>query len=174
MEDRLILVDTRDRVIGSCGKAEAHAAPKLHRAFSVFLYRDEQMLLQRRARDKYHSGGLWTNACCSHPRMGEELAEAVPRRMTEELGIAPAVEEKFSFVYCAKFRDDLWEYEYDHVLVGTCGETPAPNADEVEESRWVSFSELRRELVERPETFTAWFLIAAPRVLDLLETDKNL
>ena len=169
MEDKLILVDTRDREIGSCGKAEAHAAPRLHRAFSVFLYRNGEMLLQRRARGKYHSGGLWTNACCSHPRVGETLTEAVPRRMMEELGIAPEVEEAFSFVYCAKFRDDLWEYEYDHVFVGACGEELALNREEAEESCWMPFGALRRALLERPEAFTAWFLIAAPRVLDLLE-----
>ena len=165
----LTLVNTRDEVIGSCEKAKAHEAPTLHRAFSVFLYSDKGMLLQRRARGKYHSGGLWTNACCSHPRYGESLAEAVPRRMREELGCVPDVREIFSFVYCAKFAEDLWEYEYDHVFLGACGQTPVLDPEEAEECRWVGFEELRTELVEKPEQFTAWFLIAAPRVLAFLE-----
>lgn len=165
----LTLVNTRDEVIGSCEKAQAHAAPTLHRAFSVFLYSDKGMLLQRRSRGKYHSGGLWTNACCSHPRYGETLSEAVPRRMEEELGWSEAVQEIFSFVYCAQFAPDLWEYEYDHVFLGPCDRDPVLNPEEAEEFRWVEFEALRRELVEHPEQFTAWFLIAAPRVLDFLE-----
>lgn len=164
----LTLVDTQDRPIGTCEKAEAHRRPRLHRAFSVFLYSAKGMLLQRRAEGKYHSGGLWTNACCSHPRAGEALEEAVPRRMEQELGLRADVREVFSFVYCAKFAEDLWEYEYDHVFLGWCGEEPVLDPAEAEEYRWVSFADLRRELVERPEAFTPWFLIAAPRVLDFL------
>ena len=165
----LTLVNTRDEVTGSCEKALAHEKPTLHRAFSVFLYSSRGMLLQRRARSKYHCGGLWTNACCSHPRYGETLERSVPRRMEEELGLCPDVREIFSFTYCAKFADNLWEYEYDHVFLGYCDKEPALNPEEAEECRWVSFEDLRRELVECPEEFTPWFLIAAPRVLDFLE-----
>ena len=169
----LTLVDTRDEVIGSCEKLAAHKKPTLHRAFSVFLYSDRGMLLQRRAREKYHSGGLWTNACCSHPRYGEELLQSVPRRMWEELRVQAQVEELFSFIYCAKFAEDLWEYEYDHVFLGRCDADPVLDPGEAEEYRWIPFDALRRELIEKPEEFTPWFLIAAPRVLDILEREAE-
>ncbi len=166
--EELTLVDTEDRVIGSMEKAQAHTKPVLHRAFSVFLYDGDRMLLQKRHRDKYHSGGLWTNACCSHPRFGESLEEAVPRRLREEVGCAPEVREIFDFIYCAKFREDLWEYEYDHVYLGRCTEPFRFDPQEAEDSVWMPMAELRRQLVEEPCKFTPWFLIAAPRVLDFL------
>lgn len=167
--DELVLVDTRDRELGPCGKLAAHRAPLLHRAFSIFLCSQDQMLLQRRNRAKYHSGGLWANACCSHPRMGESLETAARRRMEEELGMSVPVEELFSFLYFAKFSDCLYEYEYDHVFLGRCTQIPPFNPQEIEEMRWVGFDTLRSELVRRPEEFSVWFLSAAPRVLDLLE-----
>lgn len=167
--EELILVDTKDQEIGSCEKLAAHVRPTLHRAFSVFLYSDGQMLLQRRSQSKYHSGGLWTNACCSHPRIGETLEESTTRRMAEELGVSVPLTELFSFVYCAHFADNLWEHEYDHVFLGEYRGMPEFNPEEAEQMRWISFSDLRRELVEQPEMYTVWFHIAAPRVLDLLE-----
>ena len=167
--EEIILVDTRDRIVGSCEKLAAHRRPTLHRAFSVFLYADGQMLLQRRNRNKYHSGGLWTNACCSHPRKGETLEASTARRMVEELGVSVPLTEVFSFVYCARFADDLWEHECDHVFVGEYRGMPQFDPEEAEEMRWISFADLRRELVERAAEYTPWFHIAAPRVLDLLE-----
>lgn len=167
--EEIILVNTRDEPIGTCEKLAAHVRPTLHRAFSVFLHSNGQMLLQKRNREKYHSGGLWTNACCSHPRAGETLAEAVPRRMREELGIQVPLAELFSFVYFARFSDRLFEYEYDHVFLGEYAGMPRFDPAEAEEMRWVDFSQLRQELAEHPEQFTVWFLSAAPRVLDYLE-----
>lgn len=117
-EDQLILVDLDDVPIGSAGKAEVHRRGLLHRAFSVFLTDGERMLLQRRSRGKYHSGGLWANACCSHPRAGESLEQAVPRRLKEELGISCPVEELFSFHYFSQYGPQLFEYELDHVFLG--------------------------------------------------------
>ncbi len=166
----ITLVDTRDVALQSCEKLHAHEMPRLHRAFSVFLYRDGQMLLQRRSSGKYHSAGLWTNACCSHPRWGEDLNRAVSRRLQQELGWQGEVKELFSFIYCVTFANGLWEYEYDHVFTGICNDTPHPNTDEADAVRWVSFQELRSLLLTNPEQFTAWFLIAAPRVLDYLES----
>lgn len=171
--ENIILVDTADRPIGICEKLEAHARPILHRAFSIFLHSDGQMLLQKRNRNKYHSGGLWTNACCSHPRVGESLETAASRRLQEELGIQAPLAELFSFLYFAQFSDHLFEYEYDHVLLGEYSGTPDFNPDESEEMRWVRFPQLRRELVETPESFSVWFLSAAPRVLDHLEAQQN-
>ena len=97
--DELILVDLSDHEIGTMDKAEAHRIGRLHRAFSVFIVHGGKMLLQRRNSKKYHSGGLWANACCSHPRKGESLEAAAARRLSEELGISCAVTELFSFVY---------------------------------------------------------------------------
>jgi isopentenyl-diphosphate delta-isomerase len=168
--EELILVDTRDQAIGSCEKIRTHKKGLLHRAFSVFLYSGDQMLLQKRSREKYHSGGLWTNACCSHPRTAETVAEAVSRRLQEELHISAPVFEAFSFIYYTQFPNQLIEYEYDHVLLGEYGEMPEFNPEEAEEMRWVRFDALREALLKHPEQFTIWFLIAAPRVLNLLES----
>lgn len=172
--EEIILINTRDEPIGTCEKLAAHVQPTLHRAFSVFLHSNGQMLLQKRNREKYHSGGLWTNACCSHPRAGETLEEAVPRRMQEELGIQVPLTELFSFVYFARFSDRLFEYEYDHVFLGEYAGLPDFDPDEAEELRWVSFPQLRQELVEHPEQFTVWFLSAAPKVLDYLEGESSI
>lgn len=166
MAEKIILVDEFDRPVGSAEKMEAHRAPKLHRAFSVFIHHNGYMLIQRRAMGKYHSAGLWANACCSHPREGEPTELAVIRRMEEELGmrnVFPA--ELFSFVYEHKFRDDLYEHEYDHVFAARYGGTLNVNEDEVMETEWVEFGELSSRLRETPEKFAIWFQIAAPRVL---------
>ena len=117
MNDDIILVDIFDSEIGHTDKDDAHRRGLLHRAFSVFVIHDGRMLIQKRSRDKYHSGGLWTNACCSHPREGESLDQAVPRRMREELGFSSRAEELFSFVYRHVFSDGLVEYEFDHVFL---------------------------------------------------------
>lgn len=169
IEDMLIMVDTQDHPLGPCKKMQAHQSARLHRAFSVFLCCDGNMLLQRRAAGKYHSGGLWANACCSHPRWGETLGEAVTRRLWEELNICPPVNELFSFLYMAEFSNGLSEYELDHVFLGECDQIPDFAPSEISEMRFVSFSQLRKELVDQPQQFAPWFLIAAPRVLDYLE-----
>ncbi len=170
MDDQLILVDLNDRPTGAGEKLWTHQNDRLHRAFSVFVVWENKMLLQRRARDKYHSGGLWANACCSHPRVGEDLEQAVSRRLREELGIqnAPA-EELFSFVYRTDFGE-LTEFEYDHVLLARYGGAIAPDPEEIEETRWTDLSELKQDILERPGAYASWFLIAAPKVLDFLET----
>ena len=123
------------------------------------------MLLQKRSAEKYHSGGLWTNACCSHPRQGEELSEAVGRRLKEELGVRMPVEELYSFVYRAQFENGLTEYEYDHVFLGEYDGEIRLNEEEASEIRWMDMDELAEDLWKNPEKYTAWFLIAAPQVL---------
>ncbi|GHS92876.1 isopentenyl-diphosphate Delta-isomerase [Synergistales bacterium] len=167
--EKIILVDVFDNQVGAAGKIEAHQSPKLHRAFSVFVYHEDKMLIQRRSTRKYHSGGLLANACCSHPRVGERTEEAVLRRMEEELGAAGVnAKELFSFVYMHKFQDTLYEYEYDHVFVVDYDGALTIDEEEIDVVKWVEFEELARCLREQPTTFASWFLIAAPRVLDAI------
>ena len=168
MNQDVILVNLHDEPVGTATKEEAHRRGDLHRAFSAFLYHEDRLLIQQRAFHKYHSGGLWANTCCSHPRPGEELEEAVKRRLKEEAGIECEVKEIFSFVYKHQFAEDLYEHEYDHVFLGEyCGE-PLPDPEEIEAFRWISFGDLKRELAEEPEKFAPWFVIAAPRVLRVI------
>ena len=119
MEDQLIRVDIYDKEVGYGTKEEVHRKGLLHRAFSVFLVDDDRMLIQKRHREKYHSGGLWANSCCSHPRKDESLEEAVERRLEEELGVQAPCRELCHFVYYMKFSEDMHEYELDHVFVGS-------------------------------------------------------
>ena len=168
MEDLIALVDINDRITGYETKGEVHRRGLLHRAFSVFIVRDGRMLIQRRNPDKYHSGGLWSNTCCSHQRKGEELQESVHRRMIEEMGIDCELEELFSFVYRTQFRQDLIEYEYDHVFAGTYEGEVRVNPEEASEIRWIPIEELSEVLVKTPEKFSSWFIISAPEVMKKL------
>ena len=168
MSEKLILVDIFDNPIGSGEKIEVHRKGLLHRAFSVFIYHGDQMLLQKRNQHKYHSGGLLTNACCSHPRVGESTAIAVSRRLKEELGVSCVPEEFFHFVYRAEFRNGITEYEYDHVFaVDYCGHF-IPDPNEIEEIRWINFQSLSEAIASTPELFTQWFITAAPKMLEIL------
>ena len=165
--DRLIWVDLFDNEIGSGEKLETHVKNQLHRAFSVFIVYDGKMLIQKRALGKYHSGGLWANACCSHPRWGESLEDAVSKRLEEELGIpkgSTLPKELFSFNYFTQY-DGLSEYEIDHVFLSDYHGDIQVDPDEIMESRWIALDDLQKELEEKPETFSTWFLIAAPRVI---------
>ena len=169
----LILTDLSDNEIGTMSKSEAHRLGRLHRAFSVFIVDGGKMLIQKRHRDKYHSGGLWANACCSHPAQGETLEEAVERRLNEELGVKCGTRELFSFVYFTKYADDLFEYEYDHVFIGSYSGTCDFDRSEIEKLQWIPFEELERRMLEKPQEFAAWFMIAAPKVLQILRKDES-
>ncbi|MFZ5517418.1 MAG: isopentenyl-diphosphate Delta-isomerase [Candidatus Zhuqueibacterota bacterium] len=165
MEEIVILVDSKDNEIGREEKMKAHENGVLHRAFSVFIFnRDGEMLLQQRAMNKYHSAGLWTNACCSHPRPGETIEEAAHRRLKEEMGFDCQLERKFHFIYRAEFDNGLIEHEFDHVLFGTYSGRIDFNPDEVANVRWISIEDLREELIKRPEYYTVWFKIAFEEV----------
>ncbi len=172
MEQDIILVNTNDHPIGSSEKLAAHKKPLLHRAFSVFLYNGDKMLIQQRAADKYHSGGAWSNGCCSHPRVGEQLADAVQTRMVEELGFCCPVQEIFSFIYYAKFAEDLYEYEYDHVFVGKYSGKIELNPSEASDYAWISLTDLERELVADPKKYSVWFLHCAQRVIDYVRSQN--
>lgn len=144
-------------------KMEAHRQGLLHRAFSIFIFNgDGEMLLQRRAERKYHSGGLWTNACCSHPAPGEETHAAAQRRLNEEMGFNAPLIKAFDFTYRAGFDNGLTEHEFDHVYLGVYNGMVQPNPEEVAEYSYITMEDLRQEMSDRPETFTAWFHIAFP------------
>jgi len=167
-EESLVLVDLYDQEIGCASKAQAHREALLHRAFSIFVYQDDRILLQRRAYEKYHSGGLIANTCCSHPRKGETLEQAVHRRLAEEMNFDCPLREVFSFVYFHQFEKDLFEYEYDHVFLGEYRGDFQINGDEVEEAWWEDCRFLEQDLLCNPAKYSVWFLTAAPRVLALL------
>ncbi|RYD77419.1 MAG: isopentenyl-diphosphate Delta-isomerase [Sphingobacteriales bacterium] len=166
--EQVILVDTHNNELGTLEKMEAHRQGLLHRAFSVFIVNDAgEMLLQKRALHKYHSGGLWTNACCSHPRPNEETLSAAHRRLREEMGIADCeLTEAFSFIYFAELDDDLKENEFDHVFIGKWNGIPVVNTDEVADYKWISPSTLLADVEVNPKAYTFWFKEVLARVLD--------
>jgi isopentenyl-diphosphate Delta-isomerase len=160
MEEKVILVDSQDKPIGLMDKMEAHERAFLHRAFSVFVFNSKgEMLLQRRALDKYHSGGLWTNTCCSHPRDGETVEQAGLRRMQEEMGFVTDLNYGFYFIYHAPLDHGLTEHELDHVLTGHSDEMPKINTDEVCDWKYNSIADLQLDMAQNPENYTAWFRI---------------
>ncbi len=163
--EHVILVDNNDRSIGTMEKMEAHRKGLLHRAFSVFIFDTHgNMLLQKRASAKYHSGGLWTNSCCSHPRPGEDTLAAANRRLQEEMGFATDLEKIFDFVYKADFNNGLTEYEFDHVFLGIYNGVIAPNPDEVCEYNYLSLDKIQESMQTDPALYTAWFHIAFPKI----------
>ncbi|MDD4532716.1 MAG: NUDIX domain-containing protein [Bacilli bacterium] len=168
-EQNIVLVDIFDNKIGACGKQVAHKTGKLHRAFSVFLYHKNLMLIQKRALHKYHSSGLWSNACCSHPPENQTLTDFVKKRLYEEMQIDCPVQEVFHFTYFHKFNDELFEYEYDHVFLGEYKGNFRLNPEEAAEAKWMNLDDLERMMIEQPELFTVWFLIAAPKVMRIIK-----
>lgn len=156
--EEVILVDENDQVLGTMEKLLAHQEGRLHRAFSVLIFNDKgQMLIHKRAADKYHCGGLWTNACCSHPRLNEGLIKAGKRRLLEEMGFVTDLEHVGSFIYKIHFDNGLYEHELDHLLIGCYSEPPSPNKDEVEDWKYVEMEELLKDIDNNPEKFTFWF-----------------
>lgn len=167
-EEEVILVDENDRQLGTMDKLEAHRQGRLHRAFSVFVFNERnELLMQQRASHKYHSGGLWTNTCCSHPRPGEEIETAAHRRLVEEMGFDCPLESKFSFIYEKVLDNQLTEHELDHVLIGRFDAAPKVNPEEVGNWRYVGLSTLMLEIKKAPNQFTEWFKLSISRVADV-------
>lgn len=161
MNDEVILVNETDEFVGTMDKLEAHQKGLLHRAFSIFIFNDAgELLLQRRAKEKYHSAGLWANTCCSHPRPEESTIHAAKRRLKEEMGIETDLEKKFDFIYRAQLDNNLIEYEFDHVFTGQYNGNPVPDINEVSEYRWVSIPTLKNEIEQYPEKYSEWLKIA--------------
>lgn len=165
MEDQVVLVDPQDNVIGTMDKMQAHREGALHRAVSIFIVNGKgEMLLQQRAYDKYHSPGLWTNACCTHPRLNETYADCARRRLKEELGFTVELEHLFSFVYKGDVENGLTEHELDHVFIGRYDGPVDFNREEVADCTFAPLSDVRNRLRERPEEFTIWFRAIFERV----------
>jgi len=164
-EERVILVDREDREVGTAEKLEAHRRGVLHRAVSALIFDSAgRQLLQRRAGQKYHSAGLWSNACCGHPRPGESTSAAVSRRLREEMGITVPIAPVFRLTYRAELDGGLVEHEVDHIFTGTFDGTPEPDPLEVSEWRWIAPDALAAEMDLAPGTFTAWFRLLMPEV----------
>lgn len=158
--EQVILVDEQDQPIGLMEKQAAHIEPHLHRAFSIFLFNSKgELLMQQRALSKYHSPGLWTNTCCSHPRAGETLEEATSRRLMEEMGMTCPVHEVYTFIYKAPVGQGLTEHEFDHVFIGQSDDIPNINTDEVASWKYMSLDDLKKDLELYPELYTEWFKI---------------
>lgn len=153
---QVILVDRKDNAIGTQEKLKAHQQGQLHRAFSVFVFNSKgELLLQKRAQTKYHSPGLWSNTCCSHPRPGKGIKNEAEKRLQQEMGIKCPLKEVFSFYYKVKLGD-LTENEIDHVFLCKFEDAPTPNSNEVEDWKWITIQELNEDISRHPEKYTFW------------------
>jgi isopentenyl-diphosphate delta-isomerase len=169
----VVLVDKNDQSIGTMEKLEAHELGLLHRAFSVFIINDKkEILLQKRAISKYHSGGLWTNSCCSHPLPGEDVLDAGIRRTKEEIGIHLSKESIFKsgfLLYKSVYDNGLTEHEYDHILIAKTNNKPILNVDEAEAFEYVNYASIKERIASSPDSFTSWFKLIIEK--DLLPQD---
>ena len=165
MNEQVILVDIEDNVLGTMEKMDAHVLGRLHRAFSVFIFNTSgELLLQQRALDKYHSGGKWTNTCCSHPRLGEKTLDAANRRLLEEMGMKCDLQYAFNFTYKAELLDGIEEHEYDHVYFGVSDELPVPDPEEVLAYKYLSLDLLAKDIKQNPDEYTEWLKICFKQV----------
>ncbi|MFC3198552.1 isopentenyl-diphosphate Delta-isomerase [Parapedobacter deserti] len=172
--ENVILVDEQDREIGSMEKLEAHRKGLLHRAISVFVFDSKgRLLLQQRAAHKYHTPGLWTNTCCSHPAPGETAAAAATRRLQEEMGLAVPLTFAFTFLYRAAFDNGLVEHELDHVFVGYTDSNPALNPDEAAAFHWAGLQEIGEGIKSNPDRYTAWFKLIYERAFGSAASDNR-
>ena len=170
----VVLVNEQDQQIGLMEKIEAHEKGLLHRAFSVFILNDaNELLLQKRALSKYHSPGLWTNTCCSHPRDNENIINAGNRRLKEEMGFQTELKPFLSFVYKAKFENGLTEYEFDHVLIGKYNDEPLINFAEVCDWKWVDLEGLSLDIINNSENYTVWFKIIFKKYRNKIKLNES-
>ena len=174
MNDYVILVDENNNQIGLEEKILAHKKNLLHRAFSIFIFNDSfEILLQKRAPNKYHSGNLWTNTCCSHPLENLSLVDSAKKRLVEEMGIKANLNEVFSFIYQAEFGNGLSEHEYDHVLFGISNNQPILNPDEAIDYKWIKISDLKAQIEKNPGNFTVWLQIMINNYFKYFEDYEN-
>jgi len=172
-EEKVILVNENDEQIGLMPKLEAHEKAQLHRAFSIFILNSKnEVMLQQRASEKYHSPLLWTNTCCSHQREGETNIQAGNRRLREEMGFSTELKELFHFIYKAPFDNGLTEHELDHVMIGYFEEAPKINKDEVESWKWMDIDAIKEDMQANPDIYTVWFKIIFDEFYHFLEEHK--
>ncbi|WP_306353523.1 isopentenyl-diphosphate Delta-isomerase [Flavobacterium sp. '19STA2R22 D10 B1'] len=172
-EEKVILVNEKDEPIGLMEKLEAHEKALLHRAFSVFILNNKnEIMLQQRAKQKYHSPLLWTNTCCSHQREGETNIQAGDRRLFEEMGFKTELKELFSFIYKAPFDNGLTEHEFDHVMIGAYENDPVINPEEVESWKWMDIDAIKEDMLVHPDIYTVWFKIIFDQFYHHLEDHK--
>jgi isopentenyl-diphosphate delta-isomerase len=173
IEEQVILVNEQDEPIGLMNKLEAHEKAILHRAFSVFvLNKNNEIMLQQRAHQKYHSPLLWTNTCCSHQRNGETNIQAGTRRLYEEMGFKTELKELFNFIYKAPFDNGLTEHELDHVMIGYYNDEPKINEEEVESWKWMKIEDVKTDMIQNPDIYTVWFKIIFDEFYHYLEDHK--
>ena len=174
IEEKVILVNENDEQIGLMPKMEAHEKALLHRAFSVFIFNNEnELMLQQRALNKYHSPGLWTNTCCSHQRDGETNLEAGKRRLQEEMGFVTNLKETTSFIYKAPFDNGLTEHEYDHVMVGYYNDDPEVNPEEVASWKWASLEVVKVDIITQPHLDTEWVKIIFDKFYEFINRNSK-
>lgn len=172
--EQVILVNEKDEPTGVMEKIEAHQKGLLHRAFSVFIFNDKgEILLQQRALEKYHSGGLWTNTCCSHPFPNEDTIAAATRRLHEEMGFTTPLSKAFNFIYKSAFDNGLTEYEFDHVFIGEYNGSVNPDKKEVKDFCYKSFEEINASLKSDPHKYTSWFHIAYPKIIEWRQMSRS-
>lgn len=172
--EMVVLVDENDKELGEMEKLEAHQCGALHRAFSVFVFNTKgEILLQRRAAHKYHSPGLWTNTCCSHPRPNEHVAMAADRRLMEEMGMRTLLKKQFSFQYRASFSNGLIEHELDHVFFGVSDDLPKLNPDETDAFKYMHPHVLRSAIERDPTQFTPWLKICLDQVIEHIDPNPK-
>ena len=172
-EEQVILVNEKDEPIGLMAKMEAHEKALLHRAFSVFVLNSKnEIMLQQRAAQKYHSPLLWTNTTCSHQRDGESNIAAGTRRLNEEMGFTTQLKELFSFIYKAPFDNGLTEHEFDHVMIGYYDDAPNINTEEAESWKWMGIEDVKTDMHNHPELYTVWFRIIFDEFYHYLEDHK--
>lgn len=165
MREEVILVDENDKPVGLMEKMQAHRLGVLHRAFSVFVFNSQnELLMQQRALNKYHSAGLWSNTCCSHPRQNEKTEAAARRRLQEEMGMDLNLTYKTNFIYKTTFDNNLTEHEFDHVFTAVSDALPKINPEEVNEYKYLGLEKLKEEIKQKPEAFTSWFKIAIEKI----------
>lgn len=174
LEEEIILVDENDNEIGFLPKLEAHQKGLLHRAFSILIFNQKgELLIHKRADNKYHSAGLWTNTCCSHPRKGESVDFATHRRLQEEMGFDCELKFAYKFIYKTELENELTEYEFDHVFIGEYNSEVNPNPDEVSDFKWISLSNLRNDLLKNPKKYTYWFKLIVNEHLKSFHFEKQ-
>lgn len=165
MKEEVILVDKNNRKVGTEEKIKAHKEGKLHRAFSIFIFNSkEELLIQQRTKTKYHSGGLWSNSVCSHPRPGETYLLAKHRRLKEEMDFDCKLKKLFCFLYNAVFKNGLIENEYNCIFIGKFDGKPQPNKKEIMDYKWISIKELEQDILKYPNKYTVWLKIALKRI----------